>query len=162
MSDNQEPIQAQATRSFGDYLQGVWYTLDPKDGQLMSLLGAGYFSTKGNDNLTPQRFDYRAGEVVTPANRGTRGTMAKQETVNPEDGYTPDTSNVEVPAKMTGTKRATTAEAEEGASSNTNPDTSAQAQEITDGEVGTESRSDSTRGQRSRTSSRQSGNKGNR
>lgn len=64
MTDQKEPIQAQATRSFGDYIQGCWYAIDPNDGQLMSLLGAGYFDTKGNDNLTRERFSYEAGEVV--------------------------------------------------------------------------------------------------
>jgi len=138
MSDN-EPIQAQATRSFGDYVQGAWYAIDPNDGQLMALLGAGYFDTKGNDNLTRERFTYRAGEVVTAANAGIRGTMATQETVNPEDGYQPS-NDVEVPAKATGAQRATTAD----------------ENEATDGTVGTEPQRDSARGQRSRTTARKS------
>lgn len=137
----QEPIQAQATRSFGDYLQGVWYAIDPQDGQLMALLGAGYFDTKGNPNLTRDRVDYRAGEVVTAASVGTRATMAKQENITPEEGYTPNYDKVEVPEKVTGTQRATTAGEEN---------------EATDGQVGTESSGDSGVRKSSGTRARQS------
>lgn len=143
MSDERkEPIQAQATRSFGDYLQGAWYSLDPSDGQLMSLLGAGYFDTRGNDNLTSQRYTYEAGQVVPAGNAGNRGSMATQEHITPEEGYQPDYSKVDVPEKMTGAQRATTAE---------------QTQEATtDGAVGTESQRDSGDGERARTSARKS------
>ncbi len=64
MKKESEPFPVQATRSFGDYLQGAWYTIDPQDGQLMSLLGAGYFSTEGNDNLVTDRFTHLPGETV--------------------------------------------------------------------------------------------------
>jgi len=137
MTDQKEPIQAQATRSFGDYVQGAWYSIDPDDGQLMSLLGAGYFDTTGNDNLTRDRFTYEAGEVVTAANMGTRATMGEQQHVNVEAGYQPDNA-VEVPEKVTGDQRATTADKEQD-----------------NGEVGAGSRGDSTRGKRSSASSRQ-------
>jgi hypothetical protein len=139
MTDEKEPFQAQATRSFGDYVQGAWYSIDPRDGQLMSLLGAGYFDTVGNDNLTRERFTYEAGEVVAPANVGTRDGMGEQQHVNVEEGYQP-ANTVEVPEKMTGEQRATTADKEQA-----------------DGEVGTESRGDSTRGKRSGAKARQSG-----
>lgn len=144
MTDQKEPIQAQATRSFGDYVQGAWYSLDPDDGQLMSLLGVGYFDTVGNDNLTRERFTYEAGEVVTAGNVGTRETMGEQQHVNVEEGYQP-ANNVEVPEKMTGEQRATTAD--EGTEN---------------AEVGTEPRGDSARGKRSGSATRQSGNKSNR
>lgn len=139
MTDQKEPIQAQATRSFGDYVQGAWYTIDPNDGQLMSLLGAGYFDTVGNDNLTRERFTYEAGEVVTPAQVGTRATMGEQQHVNVEEGYQP-ANNVEAPEKMTGEQRATTADKEQG-----------------DGEMGAAPRGDSARGKRSRPAARESG-----
>lgn len=142
-SERKEPIQAQATRSFGDYLQGAWYAIDPDDQQLMSLLGAGYFDTRGNDNLTTQQFRYEAGQVVPAANAGIRGNMATQENVTPEQGYTPNYDNVEVPEKMTGTKRATTAD-------------DVQENEATSGTVGTESQRDSDDGQRARSSARKS------
>lgn len=138
----QSTFQAQATRSFGDYLQGAWYTIDRNDETLMTLLGAGYFDTEGNDNLTRQRFDYEAGEVVPAAISGIRGTMANQEHVNVEEGYQPDYDAVEVPEKKTGSERATTAD-----DNQENQDS---------GEVGTEQGGDSTSRQRSRTSTRQS------
>lgn len=137
MTDQKEPIQAQATRSFGDFVQGAWYTLDPNDGQLMSLLGAGYFDTAGNDNLTRTRFAYEAGEVVAAENMGTHATMGEQQHVKVEEGYQPD-NNVEVPEKMTGEQRATTADKEQD-----------------NGQVGAEPRGDSARGKRSRTPARE-------
>lgn len=137
-----EPFQAQATRSFGDYVQGAWYSIDPADGQLMALLGAGYFDTEGNDNLTTERFTYHAGEVVAPANVGIHGTMAEQEHINVEAGYQP-ANDVQVPAKATGTQRATTADTET---------------EATSGEVGSEPGADSASGQRARSAARKSGN----
>lgn len=139
MSDQKEPIQAQATRSFGDYVQGAWYSIDPSDGQLMSLLGAGYFDTTGNDNLTRERFTYEAGEVVTAANVGTHATMGEQQHVQVEDGYQP-ANTAEVPEKMTGEQRATTADKEQD-----------------NGEVGAEPRGDSARGKRSGPKTRQQG-----
>lgn len=139
MTDQKEPIQAQATRSFGDYVQGAWYAIDPNDGQLMALLGAGYFDTVGNDNLTRERFTYEAGEVVTPANVGTHVTMGEQQHVNVEEGYQPANS-VEVPEKVTGEQRATTADKEQG-----------------DGEMGTEPRGNSARGKRARSAPGESG-----
>ena len=141
-----EPFQAQATRSFGDYVQGAWYSIDPSDEQLMSLLGAGYFDTEGNDNLTREVFLYGPGEVVTAANQGIRGNMAEQEHVNVEAGYQP-ANDVQVPEKATGAQRATTADVENN--------------EANRGEVGTEQAGDSARSQRSQPSTRQSGNKGN-
>lgn len=143
----QEPIQAQATRSFGDYIQGVWYSIDPGDGQLMALLGAGYFDTTGNPNLTRERVEYRAGEVVSAASAGIRGSMATQENITPEEGYQPNYDKVQVPEKMTGAQRATTADEQEEA---------ATQEAGTDGEVGTEQGGDSTRRQRSRASARKS------
>lgn len=139
MSDQKEPIQAQATRSFGDYVQGAWYSIDPGDGQLMSLLGAGYFDTAGNDNLTRERFTYEAGEVVPAANVGTHATMGEQQHVKVEDGYQP-ANNVEVPEKMTGEQRATTADKEQD-----------------NGEMGAEPRGDSARGKRSSSKAREQG-----
>lgn len=139
MADQKEPFQAQATRSFGDFVQGAWYSIDPRDGQLMSLLGAGYFDTEGNDNLTRERFTYEVGEVVTAENAGTHATMGEQQHVNVEEGYQP-ANNVEVPEKMTGEQRATTAD-----------------EETDGGKVGTESRGDSARGKRPSKSARQSG-----
>ncbi len=139
MSDRIEPIQAQATRSFGDYVQGAWYSIDPDDGQLMSLLGAGYFDTDGNENLTRERFTYEAGEVVTAANVGNRATMGEQQHVKVEDGYQP-ANDVQVPEKMTGDQRATTADEEKD-----------------NGEVGAEPRGDSARGKRSSPKARQQG-----
>lgn len=147
MSEHSEPFLAQATRSFGDYLQGAWYTIDPNDGQLMALLGAGYFSELGHEHLTRERFNYQPGEVVTAANQGIHATMAEQENITPEEGYTPNYDNVEVPEKATGAQRAQTAETEEN--------------EATDGQVGTEQDSDSGDGKRQRTSSRQSRGSGN-
>lgn len=144
MTDQKEPIQAQATRSFGDYVQGAWYAIDPNDGQLMSLLGAGYFDTTGNENLTRERFSYEPGEVVTATDVGTRETMAEQQHVNVEEGYQP-ANDVQVPEKMTGTQRATTADETEAGN----------------GEVGTESGGDSGRSDRARTSTRKSSNKDN-
>lgn len=142
MSDERkEPIQAQATRSFGDYLQGAWYAIDPNDQQLMSLLGAGYFDTKGNEHLTSQRYTYEAGQVVSAGNAGIRGNMATQENITPEDGYQPNYDKVDVPEKVTGAQRATTAD---------------DTQESTDGAVGTEPQRDSGDGQRARTSARKS------
>lgn len=144
MSDNRtEPFQAQATRSFGDYLQGAWYAIDPNDQQLMSLLGAGYFDTEGNDNLTDQQFHYEAGQVVPAQNPGTHDNMATQEHITPEEGYTPNYDQVDVPEKMTGAQRATTAD-------------ETQENEATSGTVGTESQRDSNDGQRARTSARKS------
>lgn len=139
MSDQKEPIQAQATRSFGDYVQGAWYSIDPNDGQLMSLLGAGYFDTTGNENLTRERFTYEAGEVVAAGNVGTHATMGEQQHVNVEEGYQP-ANDVQVPEKMTGEQRATTADKEQE-----------------NGEVGAEPRGDSARGKRSGSKARQSG-----
>lgn len=139
MSDQKEPIQAQATRSFGDYVQGAWYAIDPHDGQLMALLGAGYFDTTGNDNLTRERFTYEAGEVVAAANVGTHATMGEQQHVNVEEGYQP-ANDVQVPEKMTGEQRATTADKEQD-----------------NGEVGAEPSGDSARGKRSSSKARQQG-----
>lgn len=141
MTEQSEPFQAQATRSFGDHIQGAWYTIDPADGQLMALLGAGYFDTEGNDNLTTEHFSYPVGEVVSPPNVGIRESMAEQEHVNVEAGYQP-ANDVQVPEKVTGTQRATTADTET---------------EATDGAVGTEPDVNSGDGQRARTSTRQSG-----
>lgn len=142
MTEYTEPFQAQATRTFGDHLQGEWYSIDPADGQLMSLLGAGYFSTEGNDNLVVHQIPHYAGEVVTAENPGTYGSMAEQEHVNVEAGYQP-ANDVQVPEKMTGSQRATTAD---------EPENEAQ----TDGQVGTESSVDSGDRQSARTSTRKS------
>lgn len=150
MSEHSEPFQAQATRSFGDYLQGAWYTIDPNDGQLMTLLGAGYFDTTGNENLTRTRFDYQAGEVVPAGLSGNRESMAKQDSITPEDGYQPDYSKVDVPEKMTGAQRATTA------------DESQENEASRDGEVGTEPAGDSEDGKRSGSRARKSGGSRNR
>ena len=139
MTDQKEPIQAQATRSFGDYVQGAIYALDPTDGQLMSLLGAGYFDTLVNSNLTREQFTYEVGEVVGAPQVGTDATMGEQQHVKVEEGYQP-ANKVEVPEKMTGEQRATTAD-----------------KESTDGQVGTEPRGDSARGKRARPSTRESG-----
>lgn len=144
MSNTKEPISAQATRSFGDYTQGAWYTIDPDDGQLMALLGAGYFDTVGNDNLTRERIIYEAGEVVPAENVGIRESMAEQQHVNVEEGYQP-TNDVQVPEKVTGAQRATTADETEAGNA----------------EVGTEPGGDSSRSNRARTSTRQSRNKDN-
>lgn len=137
-----DPIQVQATRSFDQYTQGAIYSIDPQDQRLMSLLGAGYFDTTVNDNLTRERFPYEPGEVVTAENVGTRGTMAEQQHVNVEEGYQP-ANDVQVPTKMTGTQRATTADENEAGN----------------GEVGTESGGDSSRSDGARSSARKSGNK---
>ena len=142
MTEHNEPFQAQATRSFGDHIQGVWYTIDPADGQLMALLGAGYFSTEGNDNLVVQQHTYQAGEVVTAANQGIHGNMANQEHVNVEAGYQP-ANDVQVPEKMTGEQRATTAD-----------EIKNEAQ--TDGQVGAESDVDSGDRKSARTGARKS------
>lgn len=129
MTEHTEPFQAQATRSFGDHIQGVWYSIDPSDGQLMALLGAGYFALEGNDNLAVEHYTYLPGEVVAAEDEGTYGSMAEQEHVNVEAGYQP-VNDVQVPEKVTGPQRATTADPSDEAAQ-------------TDGQVGTESDADS-------------------
>lgn len=133
-------MQVQATRSFNEYVQGATYCIDTEDEQMLSLLGAGYFDPEHNPNLVTDQ--YADAGVVFNVEPGNDNDMAKQEHVNVEAGYQP-ANEVQVPEKMTGSQRATTA-----------------GEETTDGTVGTGSGSDSGDGKRARRTTRQSGSAG--
>lgn len=119
MSNDPKFVSVQATRSFNEYIQGAAYLIDSGDEKMMTLLGAGYFSETHNPSLV-------TGPYADSAQlySGTDLGMAEQEHVNVEAGWKP-ANNVPVPEKMTGSKRATTAD-----------------EEPNDAEVGTEQRAD--------------------
>lgn len=137
MTDDPKYLKVQATRSFNEYIQGAVYRLDTADEQMLTLLGAGYFSEDHNPNLVVDTYA-DSGEVLYRPGEGTYSPMAEQEHVNVDAGYQP-ANETQVPEKMTGSQRATTADEEQA-----------------DGTVGTESGGDSTDRQSQRTATRKS------
>jgi hypothetical protein len=99
-------LPVQATRSFDDYVQGAPYLIDTADDRLVALLGAGYFSEDVNPALQIGQYA-DSGQLLTGNDLG----MAEQEHVNVEAGWKP-ANDVPVPEKMTGSKRASTADEE--------------------------------------------------
>lgn len=133
MSDNPKYLTVQATRSFNEYIQGATYLLDTADEQMLSLLGAGYFHEDHNPALQIELYA-DSGQLWA----GNSDAMAEQEHVNVEAGYQP-ANDVQVPEKMTGSERATTADEEQA-----------------NGTLGTESSNDSGDRNARRTQSRKS------
>lgn len=127
MSDDPKYLTVQATRSFNEFTQGDRYRIDSGSERMMTLLGAGYFSEEYYPNL-----------VVSRPEEGNYLAMAEQEHVNVDAGWQP-ADDVQVPEKMTGSQRATTADEEQA-----------------DGTVGTESTGDSGDRTSRRTASRKS------
>lgn len=138
MSDNPKYKTVQATRSFNEYIQGATYLIDTADEGMLALLGAGYFHEEYNPAL--EIGPYADSAELFPGNPA---TMAEQEHVNVEAGYQP-ANDVQVPEKMTGSQRATTADEEQA-----------------NGTVGTEPTSDSGSRTQRRASARKSGGSGN-
>ena len=134
-------LNVQATRSFNEYIQGATYAIDSGDLTMMALLGAGYFHEEHNPNLAVE--DYAESGVVYGPESGNQQDMDEQEHVNVDAGYQP-ANEVQVPEKMTGSQRATTADEEQ-----------------TDGAVGTGSTGDSSRSTSRRASTRKSSGSGN-
>lgn len=134
MSEDPKYLTVQATRSFDDYIQGATYLIDSGDERLVTLLGAGYFHEEHNPALQIEPYADSAQLFA-----GNDPDMAEQEHVNVEAGWKP-ANDVQVPEKMTGSKRASTADEEQ-----------------VNGEVGTEQGADSgdraARGSKSRRSS---------
>lgn len=120
MSNDPKYLSVQATRSFNEYIQGASYLIDSGDEKMMTLLGAGYFHEKHNPALQIEPYADSAQLFA-----GNDQAMAEQKHVNVEAGYQP-ANDVQVPEKMTGSQRATTADEEQA-----------------DGKVGAESDSDS-------------------
>lgn len=129
-------LPVQATRSFDDYVQGAPYLIDTADDRLVALLGAGYFSEDVNPALQIGQYA-DSGQLLTGNDPG----MAEQEHVNVEAGWKP-ANDVPVPEKMTGSKRASTAD-----------------EEPNDAEVGTEQRADRSDRKSGRTAARKSSGK---
>ena len=138
MSDDPKYKTVQATRSFNEYIQGATYRIDTADESMLALLGAGYFHEEHNPALEIE--PYADSAELFPGNPA---TMAEQEHVNVEAGYQP-ANDVQVPEKMTGSKRATTADEEQA-----------------NGTVGTGSDSDSGSRTQRRASTRKSSGSGN-
>lgn len=107
MSDNPKYLTVQATRSFNEYIQGAVYLIDSGNEQMLTLLGAGYFHEAHNPNLVIEPYADSAQLF-----EGNSDLMAEQEHVNVEAGYQP-ANDVQVPEKMTGSQRATTADEEQ-------------------------------------------------
>ena len=107
MTDDPKYLKVQATRSFNEYIQGAVYRIDSGDLSMLTLLGAGYFSEEHNPNLAIEV--YAESGVLYSPEEGNSSTMAEQEHVNVEAGYQP-ANDVQVPEKMTGSQRATTAD----------------------------------------------------
>ena len=133
MSNDPKYLTVQATRSFNEYIQGATYLIDSGDESMLTLLGAGYFHEEHNPSLQIEQYADSAQLFA-----GNVSPMAEQEHVNVEAGYQP-ANDVQVPEKMTGSKRATTAD-----------------EELTDGNVGTESGADSGDRNTRRSTSRKS------
>lgn len=136
MADDPKYLKVQATRSFNEYIQGAVYAIDSGNLTMMSLVGAGYFSEAHNPNLVIE--DYAESGVLYRHESGTERGMAEQEHVNVDAGYQP-ANDVQVPEKMTGAQRATTADEVQA-----------------DGTVGTGSSGDPTDGNTSRAATRKS------
>lgn len=134
MTEYPKYLTVQATRSFDEFTQGASYRIDSGDERMLTLLGAGYFHEDHNPALQTA-----ASADSSLLLAGNDPTMAEQEHVNVEAGWKP-ANDVQVPEKMTGSKRATTADEEQ-----------------VNGQVGTESGGDSTGGDKSGTKSRRAG-----